>query len=135
MIEVGEERRRRQKKLARDSRGPTDGVVMFDGKPCAGWIADHLKTVRDAGRWDGWLVSGFRTPEYSEHLCYDMCGRPSCPGKCAGRSTNHAKYRNPEGAVDLSDYARFGQECVRLGIPLHNALGPADPVHYSTSGR
>lgn len=115
-----------------------EGVVTFDGHPCAGWIADCLQKARDHG-WGGVLVSGFRTPEYSESLCFAMCGAPSCPGRCAGRATNHAcpssyTCKKYEGAADVSDYIRFGQVCRELGLPLQNALPSTDPVHYSNSG-
>lgn len=64
-----------------------------------------------------------------------MCGKPQCPGKCAGASSNHAGSKAPAGAADVSDFVTFGNECKRLGVPLHNALGAQDPVHFSTSGR
>lgn len=116
-----------------------EGVVTFDGHSCPGWIAEWMQRARDDGRWHGVLVSGYRTPAYSESLCYAICGAPSCSGTCAGRSSNHAcpptatcvKY---EGAVDVSDYAAFGVAMAHYGSPLHNSLGSRDPVHFSYAG-
>ena len=85
----------------------TSGVVTFDGKPCAAWIAADLRKIREMG-WDGYLLSGYRTPAYSESLCYGICGAPSCPGRCAGSSSNHSQYERPGGAADL-DPAHIGQ--------------------------
>jgi len=118
----------------RDS-DPPDGIVQFDGKPCAAWIARDLQEIRDRG-WDGYLLSGYRTPEYSESLCYAICGAPSCPGRCAGRASEHSQYIEPRGAADL-DPAHIGQALSLLraiGSPLHNAIGPTDPNHVSASG-
>ena len=84
--------------------------------------------------WSGTVTSGYRTPEYSESLCFDMCGAPSCPGTCAGRSSNHSGKVYPRGAIDVSDEATFGAIMRRLGNPIKNSLGPADPVHFSVSG-
>lgn len=129
-------------KMRHDHKHPPqiEGITTFDGIPCAGWIADCLQKARDSGIWKGKLVSGYRTPEHSQALCEAMCGAPSCPGRCAGTSSNHTcppdftcdKY---EGAADVSDYVNFGIACQRLGLPLMNALGAADPVHFSRSGR
>ncbi len=133
---------RRKRRLLRRHHQPAPSqqgnFVTVDGKPCPAWIAEWVQKIRAAGRWHGVVVSGYRTPEYSEQLCYGMCGAPSCPGRCAGRSSNHCcpptftgvPY---EGAVDVTDYYTFGAECRRLGAPLTNHL-PADPVHYSHGG-
>lgn len=110
-----------------------EGLTTFDGVTVAAWIAHWLQAARDSGIWGGRLVSGYRTPEYSEQLCEQMCGAPSCPGTCAGRATNHAKYEEPDGAVDVTDYINFGVAMRRLGAPLKNDL-PRDRVHYSSSG-
>ena len=101
------------------------------------WMVPWLDKSRSAG-WGGVVVSGVRTPEYSESLCYSMCGAPSCPGRCAGRASNHNMTENqgyPYGALDVSDYYNFGAIQKRIGSPLINALGAQDPVHYSVSGR
>lgn len=130
----------RLRKLARnrpvDPDG--DGLDTFDGVVVAAWIAYWLRKSREAG-WQGSVNSGWRDPVYSEQLCYNMCGRPSCPGKCAGRSSNHSgkgsNIKGDPGAVDVSDYVRFGRIQKEIGSPLVNRLGPADPVHFSLSGK
>jgi hypothetical protein len=121
------------KRLIGKLRPAGSGLSYFDGVRCATWIARNLAKVRAAGRWAGRLVSGFRDPRYSTSLCYAMCGRPSCPGRCAGANSNHSGIWFPAGAADVSDYITFGAECRRLGLPLHNNL-PIDRVHYSNSG-
>lgn len=109
-------------------------VTRFDGVPCAIWLAKKLQAARNAGRWKGRLVSGWRSPAYSESLCRAMCGAPRCPGRCAGRSSNHSGSVYPAGAVDVSDYETFAAEAKRLGLGIHNSLGAQDPVHFSVSG-
>jgi hypothetical protein len=116
------------------------GVTTFDGVRVARWLVPYLKHARATGTWKGHLVSGWRDPAYSEKLCYHMCGRPSCPGKCAGRASNHAGSSVPRGAVDVSDYYAFGRAVhgwkPKNGWPvIFNALGAQDPVHFSASGR
>lgn len=118
---------------ARAERDAGD-LVLFDGHQVVAWIAVELHRARAAGRWHGVVVSGYRTPEYSESLCYRMCGRPSCPGRCAGRSTNHAKRGPGQGAVDVTDFWTLEAECRRLGLRIHNSLPRTDPVHFSASG-
>jgi hypothetical protein len=125
---------------------PTKGFATFDGRSVAPWMVglapgpdgkrvNWLQKSRDAG-WDGGVVSGVRTPEYSESLCWAMCGAPSCSGTCAGRSSNHNCTGNcpyPTGAIDVSDYIRFAQIQIAIGSPLRNRL-PNDRVHFSVSG-
>ena len=45
--------------------------------------------------------------------------------------------QKPHGAVDVSDYTRFGQLMRRAPFRprIFNALGPTDPAHFSSSGR
>ena len=139
MLAAGAKRRRRHNEAIRDSRErakKTTGVGTFDGKPCANWLIPYLSWAREHG-WRGGLNSGFRSPVYSERLCFQICGRPSCPGRCAGRSSNHTQHVKPNGAVDVSDYvtfARLMQRCP-LSPRIFNALGARDPVHFSASGR
>lgn len=116
-----------------------DDLATFDGRVVASWMVgdnpqkkNWLGLSRKAG-WTGTVVSGYRTPEYSESLCYAMCGHPSCPGTCAGRSSNHSGKTYPAGAIDVSDYTNFGEIQKRIGSPLINDL-PIDKVHYSVSG-
>jgi hypothetical protein len=110
------------------------GVGSFDGVPVAKTAIPVLRWARDHG-WKGRLVSGYRSPAYSESLCYAMCGRPSCPGRCAGRSTNHAYAIPTRFSVDVSDYVNFGRIVAKSPIKphIHNAL-PRDLVHFSPSG-
>jgi hypothetical protein len=111
------------------------GVSTFDGKPVATWLRPYLVWARAHG-WKGTLNSGWRDPVYSESLCRAMCGAPSCPGRCAGRASNHSGSVKPRGALDVSDYWRFGQlmrQCP-YSPRIFNAL-PRDLVHYSASGR
>lgn len=131
--------RTRYAKLHRTAK-KTHGVVLYDGIWVAAYFVPHLDWARHIGhngkKWRGRVVSGFRTPAYSESLCYAMCGRPSCPGKCAGRSTNHAWTEPPRGAVDLSDYVTF-KDIIRYSPhkpKIFNAL-PNDVVHFSPTGR
>lgn len=110
------------------------GVGSFDGVPVANWLIPYLKWARAHG-WRGRLVSGWRDPIYSEHLCIVMCGRPSCPGRCAGRSSHHSGSDLPNGAVDVSDYVTFGKlirDCPLRPVIFNNL--PIDPVHFSAQG-
>ena len=113
-------------------------LVVIEGKQCAEHIAYRIFMARAAG-FRGSLNSLFRSPEYSQQLCYQICGAPSCPGRCAGTSSNHTQYTYPNGAADVGDYYTFGSIMRALaskipGYVLINRLGAADPVHYSASG-
>ena len=102
----------------------------------AGWLKPYLDWARANG-WKGTVTSGWRSPEYSEQVCRQQCGAPSCPGTCAGRSSNHAGRVKPAGAVDVSDIPRFAALMQRCPHSPHifNAIGAADPEHFSASGR
>lgn len=115
------------------------GTAHYDGKVVAAYMVPHLDWARRTGhdglKWRGVLVSGYRTPAYSESLCYAMCGAPSCPGRCAGRATNHAWTEPPRGAIDVSDYERFGY--LMQYSPHHPRIFndlPNDRVHFSPTG-
>lgn len=136
-IRRGMERRIRQRKLARQNdkhAHKNKGVGFYDGIPVANVAIPILQWCRANG-WGGRLVSGYRTPAYSESLCYRMCGRPSCPGMCAGRATNHAWALATRFAMDVSDYMNFRRIVARCPISPHvsNHL-PRDLVHFSPSG-
>lgn len=138
-IKRGNDRRVEQRKRADanwDAGHNRHGVGTYDGKPVANWLIPYLDWARKHG-WSGQLVSGWRDPVYSEHLCYEICGAPSCPGRCAGRASNHSGSDKPRGAVDVSDYATFGS--LMRTCPheprIFNALGAQDPVHFSATGR
>jgi hypothetical protein len=110
------------------------GVTTFDGKPVAAWMVKWLKKSRANG-WSGHVESGYRTPKHSEQLCLDRCGHPSCPGTCAGRTSNHSGKVFPAGAVDVSlgTEAEFAAIQPGIGSPLKNAV-PTDRNHFSVSG-
>ena len=129
-------RRRRQRRRAIEDLDPRPGVSRFDGRPVATWMRGYLVWAREQG-WRGQLISGWRSPEHSEQLCFEICGRPTCPGRCAGRASNHSKKQKPGGAVDVSDFARFGGLMERSPFRprIFNALGPVDPGHFSATGR
>ena len=113
---------------------PSSGVGTFDGVECASWLIPYLTWAREHG-WQGTLNSGWRSPEYSEQLCWKMCGAPSCPGRCAGRASNHSGSVKPRGAIDVTDQTRFGQLMAQcpLSPPIFNDL-PNDRVHFSATG-
>lgn len=123
---------------------PSDELlVTFDGKLVPRWMAAQaLAPARASGIWRGYVFSGYRSPEYSEQLCYNMCGAPSCPGRCAGRASNHAAPPSGrgyayEGAVDVTDSAGLQRWCRAHGNPIRGngeAL-PSDTPHFSRSGR
>lgn len=128
---------RRKKQRAEAQKVKTMGFGTFDGRTAPNWMIPWLEKSRANG-WRGTVVSGVRTPAYSEQLCYAMCGAPFCSGRCAGRASNHnmEPYQGyPHGALDVSDYYNFGAIQKRIGSPLKNALGAKDPVHFSVSGR
>lgn len=116
-------------------------ICEFDGHDVPIWIAKILTDARNSGAWHGVVISGVRTPQYSEELCLAMCGAPTCPGRCAGRSTNHAcpptgTGRPYEGAVDVTDYNGLREYC-RAHAPELRGGGevlPADLPHFSHAG-
>jgi hypothetical protein len=128
-------RHRRRVLAFREKNGRTHGVEWFDGRKVAAWMVPYLTWARKHG-WKGHVVSGWRDPAYSERLCWAMCGAPRCPGRCAGRSSNHSGSVKPHGAIDVSDYQTFGRlmHSCPLRPHIYNALGARDPVHYSVSG-
>lgn len=125
-------------KQKQDEAKPSSGASVPDRpwnpykRPVANWIIPWLDKSWEAG-WRGVVNSGWRDPAYSESLCRAMCGAPSCPGRCAGRASNHAGSEYPNGAVDLTDQYTFAAVQFRIGSPLRNNL-PADRVHFSVSG-
>lgn len=103
-------------------------------RPVCGWFVPILDQAREKG-WRGIVVSGVRTPSESVGLCRAMCGSDSCPGRCAGASSNHnaTTCARPQGAIDVSDYYNFAAIMRQMGEPLKNRL-PIDRVHFSASG-
>jgi hypothetical protein len=137
-VKRGKERRRARRVAVAKNRIKglfKPGVGSFDGHPVARPFIPRLQWAREHG-WKGYLVSGWRDPAYSESLCYSMCGAPSCPGRCAGRSSRHSQITIEGGAIDVSDYANFGQLMTRCPYnpKIKNALGVRDPVHFSVAG-
>jgi hypothetical protein len=117
----------------KDPGGPPTGFVTFDGHPCPKWIAIKLQAARDSGRWNGYAYSIFRTPEYCRQLCQGICGADSCPGRCAGVTSNHCcpptfTGKDGEGAVDATDAGNL-----RIATGLQNHL-PLDYPHSSKGG-
>jgi hypothetical protein len=113
-------------------RSRAKGVTTFDGVPVATWMVRWLRKSRENG-WGGELTSGYRTPQHSEDVCRGICGQPTCPGRCAGRSSNHSGKDFPAGAVDVTDEFTFAAIQRRIGSPLKNAI-PTDRIHFSESG-
>lgn len=119
-----------------------EGWVEFDGHQVAGWMVEQaLKPARDSGVWKGSVYSGFRDPVYSEHLCIVMCGAPTCPGRCGGKSSNHSgppsfKGVKYEGAVDVTDAAGLRRWCNAHGNPIRGGgeVLPSDTPHFSRVG-
>lgn len=115
------------------------GVTMYDGKPVAKWLVPYLDWARthvvNGRRWLGSLTSGFREPAYSESLCLNMCGHPTCPGRCAGRNSGHSQKEKPRGCADVSDYEHFAaaMRACPLSPRIFNDL-PIDRVHFSATG-
>lgn len=123
-----------------DPKTHADGrrVVVFDGKPCAHWIAKILADARASGIWNGVMLSGVRTSAESIALCEHMCGAPACPGTCGGVNSNHncdvCSY--PKGACDVTD--PFGLEAFcrshHRGLIGDGRVLPNDVNHFSHAG-
>lgn len=112
------------------------GVTRYDGVPVAAVAVPYLQWAREHG-WKGRLVSGWRDPEYSRSLCRRMCGADSCPGRCAGLSSNHVGSTVARFAIDVSDYQAFGRLMAKCphSPRIWNGLGSIDPVHFSPNGQ
>lgn len=148
MIRRGHEREPHLKKLRERHRqghfppAPAGGEwVMFDGREVAKWIAEVLDKARESGAWNGVVMSGRRDPAYSEHLCIEMCGAPTCAGRCAGRNSKHAgppsfKGVPFEGAVDVTDYSGLRRYCEEHAPQLRGGgqVLPSDLPHFSHEG-
>lgn len=134
--------RRRAKEamaLRKKRRETPTGVVFYDGVRVAAVAVPYLNYARGSGIWHGRVTSGHRDPDYSEHLCIEMCGRPACPGKCAGRASNHSGLTPDHFAVDVTDSANFARAMRQMpnpphGVRIKNNIGPSDVVHFSPSG-
>lgn len=108
----------------------------------AAWIYVYLEAIGAKGKINITPKNGYRTPAYSESLCYEICGAPSCSGTCAGKSSNHSGKVFPGGAIDLNGQGEADilqsliDKAAKKGIPrlLQNQL-PQDRIHYSNSGK
>ncbi|HSD81797.1 MAG TPA: hypothetical protein VLB47_14105, partial [Solirubrobacteraceae bacterium] len=127
-------RRRDQRKAAGRATAARAGVVTFDGQPVAAWMEPYLRWAREHG-WQGRLTSGWRDPAYSEQLCRAMCGAATCPGRCAGRTSNHVGRVRPAGAIDVTDEVRFAELMRRCPYsPRRFNDLPSDRIHFSATG-
>lgn len=147
---LAEKRRKKYHYLKAHPQTAPAGSNTFDGEAVPAWFVGRapsktrsgktvtrnwLQEIRDAG-WPGELISGIRTPQHSEELCFGICGAPSCSGTCAGRSSNHnctGSCPYPEGAGDFTSPESFNEISARIDCPLINRL-PNDPNHHSVSG-
>jgi len=136
MLSRAARRRRQQRKHLKVAAAPRAGVSTFDKKPVAAWMKPYLVYARKHG-WQGTLISGYRTPEHSESICIGKCGAKSCPGNCAGRSSNHSQRVKPFGAIDVDvthrdHFARLMAKCP-YEPKLVNHLA-SDRNHFSVQG-
>lgn len=122
-------------------KGDGGDWVVFDGHELPRWMAVVLQKARDSGVWKGVVYSGRRTKQYSEELCEGICGAPSCPGRCAGTTSNHVgpptfTGREWEGAADVTDPYGLRHYCETHDEPLvgGGAVLPADINHFSHEG-
>jgi len=131
----------RKHKREQKPKPPSNGGAWatFDNHTCCRWIADILSRARQSGIWDGYVLSGVRTPAQSIALCRAMCGADSCAGRCAGATSNHnaTTCAYPQGAVDVTDPAGLEAYCRSHSEKLYgNAYAlPYDQNHFSATGR
>lgn len=133
---------RKIRRLHKESVQGGPGLIPMDGHQVPKWIGEQvLLPARRSGEWKGGVLSGRRSPEESEAICEAMCGQPTCPGRCAGKSTNHAcpptfSCKEHEGAVDVTDAAGLQRWCRSHGNPLigNGQVLPADTPHFSRTG-
>lgn len=106
------------------------GVTTFDGKPVCAWMKPILIEARRRG-WKGTVNSGYRSLEEQTRIWND----PSITVKAEPGTSNHEGCAGTRGAVDVSDHENFARIMKQMGNPIHNALGPDDPWHFSKTGR
>lgn len=108
------------------------GVVTFDGKPVAAWVAAALTFARSTGKWKGTLTSGYRSDAEQTQI-YNSGVRPAAvPRSLGGPGSNHEGDAFPEGAADVTDAQ--GLSNALKGSPWEDLLvwaGSKDPVHFS----
>lgn len=121
-----------------------DNLGKWGSFTVAGWMVgldpgpggskiNWLQRIKDTGKWAGGLYSAYRTPEYSQSLCFGICGAPSCPGLCAGLTSGHSQKVYPGGCIDVQDWPGFAAGNAQVGGPFRNNL-PNDRPHRSVSG-
>jgi hypothetical protein len=102
------------------------GVVNFDGKPVAAWIAPILQWATAHG-WTGTVSSGYRSYADQKRI-YDSGVRPAArPG-----TSNHEGDVFPRGAVDVTNAQQLSD--VLAKSPYASTLiwaGSKDKVHFS----
>lgn len=102
------------------------GVVDFEGKKVAAWIAPALQYARQHG-WKGQVNSGYRSFADQTRI-YNSGVRPAAkPG-----TSNHEGTTFPRGAVDVSDAPTLSR--ILQNSPYGKRLqwaGAKDPVHFS----
>lgn len=104
------------------------GLVQFDGKPVAAWIARELRKARERG-WGGTVNSGYRSPAEQAAACANTSGPCAAPGK-----SNHQGTAWPRGAVDVTEYDELDRILRSMGSPLKGFTVANDPVHFSAGG-
>jgi D-alanyl-D-alanine carboxypeptidase len=102
------------------------GVVQFDNKPVAAWIAPILQWATAHG-WKGSVSSGYRSYADQQRI-YNSGVRPAAkPG-----TSNHEMTAFPGGAVDVTDAQQLSD--ILANSPYAGTLvwaGKKDPVHFS----
>lgn len=111
------------------SRAAHGGLVTFDGKKVASWIAPLLEYARDKG-WKGTVTSGYRS-DAEQKAIYDRGTRPAAkPISEGGGGSNHSRTGFLQGALDVTDPAALDRILKRKHSRLKYA-GAKDPVHFS----
>lgn len=120
----------------------SDGLTTFDAHQVASWIVNEvLVPARASDRWNGSVISGYRSDAYQCQVCASICSggcANGCPGLCARPGTsNHRGIWKPLGAVDVTDPGGLQDWCQAHGNPMYGngQFLPFDIPHFSHSGR
>lgn len=112
------------------SGGMPAGIVKFDGKPVAAWVARELSWARAHG-WTGTVTSGYRT-DAQQTAIYKSGVRPAAvPKSMGGSGSNHEGSVFPLGAVDVTQAPQLAQILQRRPGSKLKWAGAKDPVHFS----
>jgi cell wall-associated NlpC family hydrolase len=108
-----------------------NGLVEFEHKPVAGWIAPILQYAREHG-WKGTVNEGFRTDRQQAGI-YRSGVRPAAlPVSMGGGGSNHSGEDYPAGAVDVSEAQQLSNIINRSKYRgLLVWAGAKDPPHFS----